>query len=369
MADVGAEEMVITVKDDNNNILGQGKTVINTVNAVKQPATKIRILCFGDSLTSGGIWCREADRLLTEQGGTPKGKGFGNIEFCGSKKKGKTGYFGVGGWSWDSYITSGRPAFRLQVSGITSLSIGAIYEQGGKQYEIMEINVTGGTGNVLVGVKSASDAPTASGKLTKKAGSGDSEINYSSFSVDSQNPLWDYVAGKMTFVNYANTVSDGIIDIVYTLLSWNGQTPWKKDFTDVITKVKTFADTLHREFPLAKLKIMGVQIPSVRGGMGYVYGATGTSYADGYGMVVTALNQNRAYQEFANEPGYKDFVEFVNVSAQFDTEYNMPHEERAVNTRSEITEWVDNNGVHPSTNGYYQIADVVFRNVIKDNCQ
>lgn len=45
---------------------------------------------------------------------------------------------------------------------------------------------------------------------------------------------------------------------------------------------------------------MGVQVPSVRGGMS-AYGATGSSYADGYGMIVIALNMNKFYQEFANE--------------------------------------------------------------------
>lgn len=115
---------------------------------------------------------------------------------------------------------------------------------------------------------------------------------------------------------------------------------------------------------------MGVQVPSVRGGMGANYDATGTSYADGYGMVVTALNQNDAYQEFANRPEYSGFVEFVNVSAEFDTEYNMPHAERAVNTRNTVvTEWVDTNGVHPDNNGYLSIGDVCYRNFVANFCQ
>ena len=138
----------------------------------------------------------------------------------------------------------------------------------------------------------------------------------------------------------------------------------------MLNQIKIFADTLHAEFPNAKLKIMGVQVPSVRGGMGANYGATGTSYADGYGMVVTALNQNDAYQEFANRPEYSGFVEFVNVSAEFDTEYNMSHAERAVNTRNTgVTEWVDTNGVHPDNNGYLSIGDVCYRNFVANFCQ
>lgn len=43
--------------------------------------------------------------------------------------------------------------------------------------------------------------------------------------------------------------------------------------------------------------------------------------------------------------------------------------DKIVNSRSAKTEKVGTNGVHPSTEGYYQIADVVYRNVIKEFCQ
>ena len=157
---------------------------------------------------------------------------------------------------------------------------------------------------------------------------------------------------------------ENIVDIVYTLLSWNGLSAGMTDFSTILSMVKTFTDTLHAEFPDAKLRIMGLQVPSVNGGMGANYGATGTSYSDRYGMVVTALNMNQAYQDFANQDDYKSFVEFVNISSQFDSEYNMPQAEATVNTRSSLTEQRGTNGVHPSDNGYMQIADVVYRNLM-----
>lgn len=62
--------------------------------------------------------------------------------------------------------------------------------------------------------------------------------------------------------------------------------------------------------------------------------------------------------------------EFMNVSSQFDTDYNMPHNEFSVNARNTADkEWRDTNGVHPNTTGYYQIADVVFRNFVANFCQ
>lgn len=370
VADIGTTTFTVTIKDDNRNILASKTCQLVTKNVVQSPAENLNVACFGDSLTADGIWCAEADRRLTGTGGTQAGKALTNIAFVGSKQNGTTGYFGVGSWTWESYTQQGRPAYRFQVTGVTSLSVGAVYTNNGNTFTIMEVNVTGGTGNILCSVASLTPAPSASGTLTKSSGTGDATITYTSVAQDTQNPLWDLDNNKMSFIPYANAVAGGKIDVVYTLLSWNGQTPGRTDFTSVLNQIKIFADTLHAEFPNAKLKIMGVQVPSVRGGMGANYGATGTYYADGYGMVVTALNQNDAYQEFANRPEYSGFVEFVNVSAEFDTEYNMPHADRAVNTRNTaVTEWVDTNGVHPDTNGYLSIGDVCYRNFVANFCQ
>ena len=368
-SDVGTTTFKITVKDDNRNILATKSCELITVNLVQAPASDLKVMCFGDSLTARGIWCAEADRRLTGEGGTPAGKELTNISFVGSKTNGTTGYFGVGGWTWKYYtqpLTS--YAWRFQVSGVSGLTIGAIYLQNEVEYKIEEVNVTEGTGNILCSTKTET-TPDPSGTLTKKEGSGDATITYSAVSEDSKNPLWDIAQNKMSFISYANEVADGRVDVVYTLLTWNGLSGGKTNFSDVLAEVKIFADTLHSEFPNAKLKIMGIQVPSVRGGMGSSYGATGGAYADGYAMVVTAFNMNKAYQNFANQEEYKDFVEFVNVSSQFDTDYSMPHTDKAVNTRSTVKEWVDTNGVHPSNEGYYQIADVVYRNFIANFCQ
>ena len=154
----------------------------------------------------------------------------------------------------------------------------------------------------------------------------------------------------------------------YTLLSWNGLSARMTDFSAIMANVKTFAYTLHSEFPSAKLKIMGLQVPSINGGMGANYGASGP-YADAFGMTITALNMNKAYQDFANSDGYNSFVEFVNVASQFDSENNMPKAEHAVNTRNTDTEMRGINGVHPATSGHYQIADVVYRSIVKEFCQ
>ncbi len=367
-SDVGTTSFKITIKDNNRKVIAEKSCSLITKEKATSPSTKVNIACFGDSLTSAGTWCKEADRRLTGIDGTPAGEGLTNIEFVGGKKNGTTGYFGVGGWTWDSYITQGRPAYRFQVSGVTTLSVGAVYSHNGNTFTIMEVNVTNGTGNILCSVTSLTPAPTTSGTLTKTSGTGDATISFNSVAQDSQNPLWDYQNSKMTFIPYANTYANGQIDVVYTLLSWNDVTAGQVDFSSNINKVKVFADTLHTEFPNAKLKIMGIQVPSINGGMGANYGATG-DYSDTYGMVVTVLNRNKAYQDFANSEGYSDFVEFVCISTEFDSDNNMPEADVVVNTRSTKTEKRGTNGVHPTVEGYMQIADTVYRNIVANFCQ
>ena len=66
----------------------------------------------------------------------------------------------------------------------------------------------------------------------------------------------------------------------------------------------------------------------------------------------------------AHEDEFKDYVEFINVSGQFDSENNMPRQSKPVNTRCTTTEQVGTNGVHPSLDGYYQIGDAAFRSMV-----
>ena len=161
----------------------------------------------------------------------------------------------------------------------------------------------------------------------------------------------------------------GTIDYVCVLLTWNGMSGNRalaSDHSSLITKAKVFLDKLHTQYPNAKVKIMGIQLPSPNGGLAQNYGDATSGYGNYWGLVRTVFGLNLAYQDLANEAGYSDYVEFVNISAQFDSLYNMPYGQRAVNNRNPLTENAGTNGVHPSTYGYYQIADAIFANLNKE---
>jgi lysophospholipase L1-like esterase len=76
------------------------------------------------------------------------------------------------------------------------------------------------------------------------------------------------------------------------------------------------------------------------------------------------MDLDEEYQAWCNEDYWKDFVEYVDLAGQFDSEYNLPSKQKAVNTRCETTEVLGTNGVHPANSGYMQIADAVYRNVV-----
>jgi hypothetical protein len=249
---------------------------------------------------------------------------------------------------------------------VTPPAIGAIYTNNGKSFTVSEVNLTGGIGYISC---TATGAPTASGTLTKSSGTGDATLTFSSSALDAGNPFWESDTNSLDFAQYVNTYMGGACDAVYFLLTWNGILPNQSDFSTMIATGKTLIDHIHTSYPACKIKIMGIQVPSINGGIGANYGATGLGYSDGFGLVKTVFNMNKAYQDWCNESAYSSFMEFVNVSSQFDSEYNMQSADVAVNSRSTVTEKRGTNGVHPAISGYYQIADVVFRNIVANFCQ
>ena len=78
------------------------------------------------------------------------------------------------------------------------------------------------------------------------------------------------------------------------------------------------------------------------------------------------MELNLAYQNWALEDDYKDFLEFISLSGQFDSEFSYPCIEKPVNSRSKITERMDTNASHPTIDGQMQMADAVYRNLIKE---
>lgn len=371
-SDIGAYPLKIQVFDNDKKLMAEDTTILEVVNVNNAPSSNKNILCIGDSLTSGGIWVREAHRRLSETGGTPSGHGFGNITFIGSKKNGSTGFEGYGGWTWDSYLAKPNTT-------TSDIWVSCSHDKTSEDQHSIWVDVNGSKWSLetiesnrlkFTRYEQHTNNPPANGTtLTHSANAVHKDnIKCVSVSIADGNPFWDLETERVNFKAYCKRHGFSGIDYVYTLLTWNGGRVDKatvEDNASVIRSAKRLIDIIHRDYPNAKIRVLGIQLPSLNGGTGANYGANG-NYSYTYGLVRGVFGLNLAYQEFANEDEYKDFVEFVNVSGQFDSEYNMPQALVPVNTRSSLTEYRGHNGVHPSNEGYLQIGDVAYRKLVQD---
>lgn len=372
---VGSHNLKITLRDAAYKILDQKTTILEVVSVGSSPSTAKNILCVGDSLTARGQWPAELKRRLTSSGGNPKGNALSNLNFIGTKQYLETKYEGYGGWSWASYNRS---------PSTTSLGM-IVYcnhdKDGTDQHSVWQDS--SGAKWSMETIENdritftryesqTSPMPIGSGVLTHvSGGTHKASISYTDTAYANGNPFWDADEGKVDFKSYCTRNGFSGIDYVITLLTWNGLGANLSNYEDligVINQAKTFLRNLHSDFPNAKIKVCGIPMPSVNGGTGQNYGAN-SDYSNWYGLVRTAMGIKSAYQKMVNESEF-DYVEFIDVASQFDCENNMPESLKPVNTRNSAkTEYVGFNGVHPTNNGYLQIADAVYRNAVANLTQ
>lgn len=185
----------------------------------------------------------------------------------------------------------------------------------------------------------------------------------------SKSPFYDEATGTISFQKYCEKNGISGIDVLCVMLTWNGQGISSNEFFNLegghFADARKLIDLLHSEYPNAKVRLMGLQVPCQQGGMGANYGADG-GMSDAYGMLITAMNYNAALEDLSQLAQYRDFVKYVDIAGQFDTDYNMPTKDNPANNRTDETEVIGTNGLHPSTAGYYQIADAIYRSLCHD---
>ena len=363
---VGTKTLTVYVKNANGDILGQASTQLIVKATPSSPQTQKKVLCLGSSTTVHGEWANELKRRLTNTNSVNgiSGLGLSNVSVK---------YYGHAGWSWANYLSPATKQHRITVEGVSSVSVGATYTNNGNTYTVLEVNLTDGDGNILLGGSTVT--PSAGGTLALASGSGDATITMLTVTVENENPLWDATNNKFSFVPWVT--EQGGVDVLYVKLNVNGLNPWEtfsmEDTTGRVANLKQAARTFHQEYPNAKIVFMTPKMPSLNGGMGSNYGATGM--ADDYGMAKSCFNLARLYKEFVNDEEFSSYVELADVTTQFDCEYNYPKTFRAANRRRQNSTAVtdvaeaykvtrDSNGVHPENAGYYQIADAVYRHFV-----
>lgn len=367
----GKHLLTVSVYDANRNLLGSASTTLNVI-MPKKPANPINVLCIGDSLTQEGIWTQEVFRRINKDGGLPCGLGFNKVNFIGNCKKDDVGFEAFGGWTWDRFVSDKIGAIWIEAPNnktekdqhsLWQDENGAIWQIETLQIDYLKMNR----------YKAHTSPRPTSGIFTHYKNAVNTEpIRFFSSSNEGITPFYDRDSKRIDFKSYLSRLGVDKLDIVYILLGANGLmrpeaiNNTKREYCKLVVKeAKVLVDKLKADLPNVKVKILAPPLPSVKGGIGSNYGAE-LPLADCYELIHYTMELNLAYQNWALENEYKDFVEFINLASQFDSEYSYPFIDKPVNARSTITERLDVNASHPNYEGKMQMADAVYRNLIKE---
>jgi hypothetical protein len=365
---VGTYTLTVSLLDHGGFVAASDTTSIVVVNPTGAPASEKIIMCMGDSITADGVWVTELSRRLKGSGGSPAGLGYTNLTFAGTEGTDPK-YVGYAGWTWATYVgTSRTGAWVTATHDKTSADRHSYWLDGsGQTWLIEEIEAT----RLKMIPYGVFTMPAAPGTLTYvSGGTHTAAINYTLVENEPATPFWDAGAGELSIEAWATPAGYATIDAVYAFLGWNGLPGANyyaaSQHSTQMATVRTFLDVLHAEYPSAVMRIVGLPPPADQGGLAASYGAVNNAYANYYQLLRTVNGLNRAYQDLCNEAAYSSFCRFLMCT--MDAEYNYPTLTKAVNVRNAATETLDTNDVHPATAGKYQIADVVFRDVIRTFC-
>ena len=369
--DEGDYQLSISLYNDYHELIETATTNLHVVKPVA-PNKKVNILCFGDSLTFNGVWPYEGYRRFTSNDGDPVGLGFKDtLNMVGTMKKEEVGYEGYGGWQWRHFVnneavsTTSSVWVEVENHNLTEDDQHSVWQSDKLKWilesiEEKKLKFKRGPGNY-------SCLPAIGDRFFNVEGGVHTEdIIINKYYFEKGNPFYDEEIKGPNFKKYCLDNNFLGLDYVYILLTWNGQyIPYNNDFSHFEPFITRIIDSIHRDYKECKVRLIGIQSPSIDGGIASNYGASGP-YSDVFGEVSTAYNYALYLENLSNRDEYKDFVKYIDMKAQFDVEYNMPSTMVKVNTRSDALERIGTNGVHPTMAGYLQIGDVFYRSLVAD---
>lgn len=375
--DVGSSEIKFSLLNVDGSVIDERIVSLITVNASN---TSKNVLNIGDSTMANGEIPIELSRRIKGTNGvatTPKALALSNINVVGRIKNGdKTvGWEGTGGWTYTNYTSQGSRAVRFQVANAQSITvkdlirISATNSYGYYQFEVTEVNVTNGTGNIRAVFSYTTsyssnflNEVSASGKLTNTnnlvVGS------YLSFTEEFYQPFWNTTKNQFDIKTYVNDYCGNKVDYIFILLGINslyGTKPFTS-VDSVLDSCKNLLRKIHADLPNTKILLSTNNLISQNGGLGFKYNAQ--TYFGQYDVTVInhlIFSMNKAYYTLETDTEFMQYVEIINTHAQFDADNAFPITAKNVNTRPGETESIGTNGVHPTNNGYWQIADAEFR--------
>lgn len=287
-------------------------------------------------------------------------------------------YEAVGGYRWEHYATAGETAYRVSVSNVTSVGLSSVYSDGSHNFEVIEVNITEGSGNLLLlpHYTSSGALIMPSGTLTKVSGSGDSSIPYTGAFAESGNPLWNDTTNKLDINQYKSMIglqSTDKIDAVSFQFGINDSY-----MADDLTTLMGYIDALYHCFvddnPDCKF-IIGLTTSSGNdvNGSGANYGAS----QDWHIYLDRTYRIRQFYLTLQNNEDYPN-IRIAPINLEVDRYYGYGFGIRKISQRWSGTTVSDGthsitineyepyhtNYVHPGSCGYGQMGDAYFASYI-----
>ena len=170
------------------------------------------------------------------------------------------------------------------------------------------------------------------------------------------NPFWD--GEKFSLAHYLTAQGKSAPDAVLLFLGTNdlnaGASP-----AETAARLKTMVDTIRGEYPAVQILVANTIYRSRQDG----YGSTGT---DNYTANAGAWQYDEDRKVFrlmqAVNAALKGLpnVHILPLAVTHDRDYNFGWNEIAVNPRAAQTTRIPVESVHPTAQGYYQMADVIY---------
>ena len=360
-ADIGTHVLNIKVRNNEGRVLDEGSVELRVAAVPKSPAKEKTVLVIGDSLTSGGLWVSEMYRRLTGTGGTPAADGLTNIKLIGSKGTNGAYHEGYGGWTYASFTTANKRNDQMILTGNFSDKNDAedqhssYVDSNGQVWKIEYVTAT--EMKIICNSATGKLPSTTGGTLTHQSGGANTkDIVYTSARQADANPFWDAAKGKNNFKAYVEKHGATSLDEVIIFLGWNQTTQTLEAFRESAVKL---IDSILEEYPNCHITLVTQQLPS-RDGFANNYGVSWPWFE----KVDKIFDFQDIYIELANSAKYRGNLSVVSIAGQFDTAYNEIKTTITANNRNNTTVTIGSNGVHPSNNGYLQIADALYRHMI-----
>ena len=351
-----------------NNILIDSKTfTLKVVDSLSLTQQKNILFC-GDSL-GGGTAYQIQDNISNFAGAKPNM--IGNVAYKPYASQPPVYNLSYGGWSWKTFATAGVTKWRLQVTGVSSLSVNAKYKDSTNGlFTIEEVNTTDGSGNILVSKTYEKpydyhDLTLPSGTLTKVSSSysGDDTFTYTG-EAEAGNPLWNADINALDFANYQSRYNLPSIDVVIFQLGINDN-----GMINNGDEMKGYIEALYDAYISYKpsgLFVLGItpQSGNDYNGLGVNYGAQSNVWGQSYARNMEKIRDLYiSMYESGNYPRMRIIAENLFI----DRYYGYGLSERDISARYSgegRKEQYHNNYVHPVTSGYCQLADAITGGIV-----